>query len=188
MYNGITFRQGTKDDAMFIADTICEVMGTYTVYNREFADKIHKSVFESALIDNTLYNYNNATIAEKDGNVIGLIISYPGLNYLGFRVHTFYKLFKDTGVDLTSNPLETVCGEYYLDSMMVLKEYRGQGIGAELINKAVEKAKILGIKSVSFIVKESSNKLCDYYEKIGFCRNGKLDIFNDTYIRMNKPI
>ena len=50
-------------------------------------------------------------------------------------------------------------------NMYTVKEYRNQGIGAELFKRIVEEAKNLGYKKITLNATEMGRKL---YEKFGF--------------------
>ena len=75
-------------------------------------------------------------------------------------------------------------GEFYLDSMAILPEYRGKGIGRMLIEYAIEKGKRLGCAYSSLLVDKDKPKLEAYYQAMGFERFGEMEFFGHDYYRM----
>lgn len=55
----------------------------------------------------------------------------------------------------------------YIQDVMVAPEFQGKGIGTELMNRAISEIKARGIYMISVIYGEE--KLCRFYEKLGFC-------------------
>lgn len=50
----------------------------------------------------------------------------------------------------------------------IIKEEEGKGIGSKLINTVIEKAKELGLHSISLEVREDKERAIGFYEKEGF--------------------
>ena len=185
MEQDVKIRHATKDDAEFIVHTIARSMNlNYEPSQHEFFKKLHDSLIECVCMERSLYSYTNTLIAELYGRVVGAIISYPGHVYHGFRVHTFSKIYEDTGLDLTANPMETTVEEYYIDCIMVLPEYRNQGIGRKLIQARIKTARNYGLKKVTLLAKESDNELHKFYFGLNFMHEpNTLHIFGDDYYR-----
>jgi ribosomal protein S18 acetylase RimI-like enzyme len=57
--------------------------------------------------------------------------------------------------------------------MGILKEYRGKGLGTQLLEKAIEHAKLNGIEKVELDVYESNLSAVALYKKLGFTVEGK---------------
>lgn len=78
--------------------------------------------------------------------------------------------------------------------MGILKTYRGKGLGTQLLEKAVEHAKLNGIEKVELDVYESNLGAIALYEKLGFTMEGnrirgrKLDGEYDNIVLMGKFI
>ena len=77
----------------------------------------------------TLYSYRNTRIAEVGGQIVGALIGYDGGRYATMREKTFGIVEKKSGLNLRQNAMETGEGEFYLDSMAILSEFRGREIG-----------------------------------------------------------
>jgi ribosomal protein S18 acetylase RimI-like enzyme len=68
---------------------------------------------------------------------------------------------------------ETEAGEYYLDSVAVLPEFRGQGIGSALVEAFCERAFSEGAERVGLIVEEENATAEKVYSSLGFKRVGE---------------
>ena len=131
--------------------------------------------------EDTLYSWKNALVAECDGVKAGSIISYPGVFYMEKRDYTF-ALF---GNDATpSTEYETNESEYYLDSLMVLPDFRGQGIGSALMNAAIEKAQNEGFDRITLIVSDEKPRNRAMYERLGFKALSPILFLGEPYTKM----
>jgi ribosomal protein S18 acetylase RimI-like enzyme len=72
---------------------------------------------------------------------------------------------------------ETEAGEFYLDSVGVLPEYRGRGIASELFAAQIERAASLGHERVGLIVDIDKPKAEALYFRLGFRHVGYRDFF-----------
>lgn len=78
--------------------------------------------------------------------------------------------------------------------MGILSAYRGKGLGTQLLEKAIEHAKLNGIEKVELDVYESNVGAIALYEKFGFVLEGrriksrKLDGQYDNILEMGKFI
>lgn len=77
--------------------------------------------------------------------------------------------------------LETKEGEFYLDSMANLPEYRGLNIGKKLIDFAILKARNFGIPYSILLVDINKPRLGSYYPNIGFDQCRKMILFEHEY-------
>jgi ribosomal protein S18 acetylase RimI-like enzyme len=183
----VTLRPAVESDAEFIALTVIKAVDIKDNQDSSIQyNDIKKCLTECAEMKNTLYSYENTIIAEAEGKRVGAIISYPGKMYLGYRVNTFCKLYHDTGIDLSANPMETNEEEYYLDSLMVLPEYRGFGIGGLLVEKACESVSKYDYKRLALIARADDHWLKYFYFNLGFRETTDLRIFDHEYIRFIK--
>lgn len=127
---------------------------------------------EMAERDDTQYSYRNALIATTDcGTPMGAIVAYDGGRLEELRRPFLVRLQEEIGIDPSDVPDETEPGEYYLDSLAVLPEYRGQGVASRLIAAAAERGHTIGLKPGLLVAKDNprARKL---YEHIGFRKVG----------------
>ena len=83
---------------------------------------------------------------------------------------------------------ETGEGEYYLDSMAVLPEFRGHSIGKILMNNALETAEALGFTKVTLLVDVVKPWLHKLYESVGFEKGEQVMFFGEPFMRMIQHI
>lgn len=151
-------------------------------------ESIEKDIAERVCArEDTLYTYRHARIAEVDGEVAGCLVSYDGSVYAEARVITF-AMFAEAGREIPETVIETGPGEWYLDSMAIVPEFRGCGIGHSLMEDALSTARAKGLGVASLIVECSKPKLRDYYADLGFRDERIVDAFGDKYIRMVKKL
>ncbi|MBR6444764.1 MAG: tRNA (adenosine(37)-N6)-threonylcarbamoyltransferase complex dimerization subunit type 1 TsaB [Firmicutes bacterium] len=65
-----------------------------------------------------------------------------------------------------------VAGEGHINNVAVAPEYRGRGIGAEIIKKLTDDARKMGIKEFTLEVRVSNRTAIGLYEKFGFKKEG----------------
>ncbi len=64
--------------------------------------------------------------------------------------------------------------EGFLQNITVIPEARGQGLGKELAQRAVEHLKSLKVPVISVNVRESKPQAITMYERLGFARSGNV--------------
>lgn len=175
----VTFRQATIDDALFIARGFQMAMLMEDVpeeHTRLFAEKICRR-------EDVLYSWRNTLIAEADGVAAGMVTAYEGANYRPWREQTLVLICEHLGVEFPGMEDEAVAGEYYVDSLAVLPEYRGQGIGRQLLQQAIACGKDKGLK-VTLAVEYDNDRAQRLYRSLGFEDDGNLFIFGHDYQKL----
>lgn len=176
----VLIRDAVADDVKFVSDCVLASVDLYDFVNESLEKYI---ALEVCGMDDTLYSYRNARIATMEGKPVGCLVSYDGSIYEEARKKTF-QIFKDAGREMTDTGMETQSGEYYLDSMAILPEYRGYGIGHVLMMDGIEKAKRLGHNKIGLIVEKSKPDLQAYYSLLGFKPVSEMNAFGDVYVKM----
>lgn len=170
-------RKATLSDAEYVAKTVLTAldMGTSDL----------EWVKESCADPQSMYSWNKSLIAEDEGKPVGCIISYSGDDYQKLRDYTWSRLWK--GVDpaeIKQTAIETYPGEYYLDSLAIEPEYRGNGLGKRLMESAIRQGKGLGYDKYALLVAEGKLRLKEYYASLGFEEAGDVNFFGHRYKRM----
>lgn len=179
----LSVRPATPADAPFVALVMMEAVG-YDFMER--GEMPGDELTAACLSTETLYSYRNATIFELEGKPVGGLISYEGKGYHEVKVRTFAPIRDRLDFDPMAMDDETREGEYYLDSAAVLPQYRGQGIGRQIIEYGVQRARDLDLLPV--LACEPHNKAAHaLYTNIGFADDGNLFIFGEDYLRMTFP-
>lgn len=136
-----------REDASFIAQAVLGAIGAeHTLHMAGSEDRLPlvEEVFTNlAAMDNSQYSYLNTLIAvTPDGKRAGAIISYDGAKLRYLREAFVNEANRILGWNLNQKDFndETSPDEVYLDSLMVLPEYRRRGLGTLLIEEAKKKA------------------------------------------------
>jgi ribosomal protein S18 acetylase RimI-like enzyme len=176
------------DDAPFIARVVLAGIDMLDI-DAVLPDEqraIFEHLIEICRMDDTLYSYCNTRIAEVDGKPVGALVAYYGACYAKMREKTFGLVQQTSGMDLSRNAMETGPGEFYLDSMAILSDYRGVGIGKMLMRDRVDFALNNGFQKVTLLVDKDKPRLQQYYESEGFAFGGELFVFGSWYNKLVK--
>lgn len=122
--------------------------------------------------DDTQYSYLNTLVAvDDDGTVTGACVAYDGARLHELRERFFEAVTARLGLDFSDVDDECDDGEYYLDTLMVLPEYRGKGIASQLLRGAIERASECG-KPAGLLVDKINPLARKLYERVGFRKVG----------------
>lgn len=168
MSDAFRLRPARKDDALALArliDIAGEGFGQYLWAQSAVPGESPLDVgMKRAQREEGGFSYRNATLAEVDGEIAGLL--------LGYRLDDPY----DTG-DLAALPpivrplveLESLApGSWYVNALAAFPEYRNRGLGTFLLGEADKRARAAGAKSVSLIVAEENAGAMRLYARGGY--------------------
>ena len=183
----VTIRPATKDEVRFVAEAVLNAIGMPEIT----ADFIARIALLCAN-DGVLYGWRNACVAERDGVLLGAMVSYDGAFYQEMKAETIRQLemadrpycnleFADMFRTMAA---ETQAGEYYVDSLYVVPSARRQGVAQSLLRHASEQAKTLGIAAVTLVVSPENENACRLYDALGFVAVGEAFLFGEDYTRM----
>lgn len=147
------------------------------------SDEILEIFFKS---ETNRLSYKNVFVYKYNEEIIAAMCVYFGgdAEQLDREISQHLKaLGKDDKVEK-----ECFDDEFYIDSIAVDENFRGQGLAKELIRHSFVKAKELGHKKVSLIVDINKPKVRKFYESLGFKFNTKKIINLHEYDHMIKEI
>lgn len=175
-YSNCVIRPATKDDALFIA------RGFHTAMLYEDTDEEVLRIFASEICtrEDVLYSWRNTWIVECESVACGMLTAYDGAGYHSMRVLTQTLIKECLGTEFPGMEDESQTGEFYLDSLAVLPEHRGHGLGRKLLRFAIEKGLSMGLK-VTLAVDPVNTRAQGLYRSLGFEPAGELFIFGHTY-------
>lgn len=163
----ITTRSASIEDAPVIARAVAMAIGD-EVALRHYCGEDYLSVLtDIARSASTQYSWQNAIIAECEGRAAGAVVGYDGARLEELRAGTLAIIRERTG-RVPAIADETEAGEYYLDSVAVVPEFRGCGVGVALISALCEKAFVEGAKRVGLIVDTANPNAEKLYISQGF--------------------
>lgn len=182
----VQLRDATLDDVPFIARVILagiDMLDLDAVLP-EGQRNLYEHLIEICRMDDTLYSFCNTRIAETNGDWVGALVAYDGARYAKMREKTFGLVQQTSGLDLSHNAMETGPGEFYLDSMVILSDYRGVGIGKMLIRDRLNFALDNGFQKVTLLVDKDKPRLQKYYESEGFAFSKEMFVFGAWYRKL----
>ena len=182
----VLLRDASMIDAPFIARVVLAGIDLLDM-GEDFPDEqrpIFGHLVDICRMDDTLYGYRHTRIVEVNSQSVGALVAYDGAPYAEMRAKTFGLVQQTFGMDLSKNAMETGHGEFYLDSMAILPEYRGHGIGHALMRDRMEWAFRNGFKAVTLLVDKDKPRLQAYYESLGFVSVGEMFVFGAWYWKL----
>lgn len=144
-----------------------------------------ESVANIAASPETIYSYENSYVAEFGGKIIGAMCGYDGADYQRLKQPVVDMIGEDSGF---AQLKETEAGEFYLDSVGVLPEYRGRGIASRLFEAQIARAATLGHKNVGLIVDTDKPQAEALYARLGFEHIDYKDFFGHQMKHMVKAL
>ena len=181
MNNNITIREATPSDSELIATVVCMAVGYDTTH------PIYPVFEELARRDVSQYSWRNTLIAEVDGVTAGALVGYDGALLTTLREPIYPLLERHLGSTLNIED-ETEVGEFYLDSVGVLPEYRGRGVASRLFEAQCERASALGHKVAGLIVDVDKPKAEALYARLGFVYLDDKDFFSHRMKHMVRQL
>ena len=164
----LRIRKATVNDAPLIAKVVAMAIGEDGA--EHYCGDDYQSVLEEiARLDNSQYSYRNAIVAEVDGIPAGAAVAYDGADLYALRDVTLKHIFNRTG-KIHNIEDETDASEVYLDSIAVLPEYRGLGIGKQLLLALKEIASKQYGKPLGLLVDFENPDAERLYKSVGFER------------------
>ncbi|MGB2982356.1 MAG: GNAT family N-acetyltransferase [Candidatus Bipolaricaulia bacterium] len=123
------------------------------------------------------YSYQNVTFAEKDGRIVGMALGFTAEEHRRFsdrplkRAAGFPALRMRT-VQLLTRPmlqiLKTIAdGDFYLLSIAIDEDQRGQGVGSALMDAMENQARACGSERLSLDVAAKNEGARRLYERRG---------------------
>ena len=178
----VEFRRAAVDDAAIVAHIVAMAFGEDLT--RRLCGDAGETLFEELVRrDDTQYSYRNVLVCEVDGEVVGAVCGYDGARLHELRAPVLETILMRCGA-MPEVADETSAGEFYLDTLGVLPQVRGRGLGAELIRRMRDEAFAEGHECVSLLVDEDNRAAERLYERLGFRRSDEVDLLGHKMFRM----
>ena len=149
-------------------------------------------VLEEAITDpDYRYSYTRGIVDEREGKVAGIVYGYTDeeepiidqpLEKKSYKKHGIYeqvKMFTDR---------ETFPDEWYLDSICVSEEFRGQGIGSSFVRSIATNRQKQNRDVIGLSCDKQNPQARKLYERHGFKVIGERTISGHLYDHMQKKI
>lgn len=181
----VIVRQARREDAAVIAKVVAMAIGDEVALRAYCGDDYLAVLTEIARREATQYSWQYALVAEVEGAQAGAVVGYDGALLGELRAGTFAVLQEQIGRTPTI-PDECEAGEVYLDSVGVLPEFRGLGVGRALVATFCEKAFTEGHERVGLIVDYANPQAEKLYTALGFERVGTKQFFGHRMWHLQK--
>ena len=186
-FMNIIIRQARKEEASQIAELFLMAWPVDEIIesNGLTHEQLYESITLIAANEETIYSYENTLVAEIDGKVVGAMCAYDGADYQRLKQPIVDALGPDCGF---AKMKETEAGEFYLDSVGVLPEYRGRGIASRIIEAQCKRAAALGHGVTGLIVDVDKPQAEALYTRLGFVYLDDKDFFGHTMKHMVRQL
>jgi len=172
-------RPATRQDCRKIAelysiasDGVADYVWTKIAEAGEDIIQVGKQRYER---ENTDFSYQNCTIAETEGKVVGMLLAFP--------IHVDNDYVEEDPVLAPYFELEED-NSYYISSIALFPEYRNQGIGRQLMALAETHAKEKEFKKLSLIVFEQNSGAKRLYEQLHYQERKRTPVYPHPLIRL----
>lgn len=174
----ITFRDGRKDDSYRIAELFdIASMGAIEFLFQDLVPGMSPVQLVAHNLENDRYphSYRSATVAEHDGRIVGMALSFPSrYNELSDEIKEFFP--PDRLEHFSAHFTTRVENSYFVDALAVEEDLRGKGIGSGLVELLKKKAKEEGFDVLSLFVFADNVNARRFYEHHGFALHRHVDI------------
>ena len=185
--DNLIIRKARKEEAAKLAELfllawpVDEIMqSSGSTYNQ-----LLESVTDIAASPQTIYSYENSFVAEINGKIVGAMCGYDGADYQRLKKPVVDMIGEDSGF---AQLKETEAGEFYLDSVGVLPDYRRKGIATMLFKAQIDRAASLGHNAVGLIVDIDKPQAEALYARLGFKHIDYKDFFGHQMKHMVKAL
>lgn len=166
----IQYRIGQLADCRWIAEGIELAAGGITTFLLQdlVAGKTPVDLMEESLqVTSGADSYNNALIADAEGEMAGMVFSYPASGF-GISEEMRQLLPPERLAHVTGFFSQRVEDSLFLDSIYVAPPFRGQGVVDELIQGVKQRSRQLKLNGVSLMVLADNTPAQRVYERHGF--------------------
>ncbi|WP_342599660.1 GNAT family N-acetyltransferase [Psychrobacillus sp. FSL H8-0483] len=165
----VIIRNARKEDAQAAVPLIMEAIGDISMQmtGETKEANIKKEFVQLFIRTDNRHSYLNTYIAEMEGKVAGVLVFYSAEQAvtLDANLEKYLSTKKGTSVHID---LETLPGEWYIDTVVVDPTYRGHGIGTKLLAYSEQLVKDIGGGKLSLNVEIEKEAAIRLYNRLGF--------------------
>lgn len=166
-------RKAMRGDASEIACLMMMAMNKIVYKLLGHEDEVMAIDFLKGFIvsSNNQYSHENIWVYDKNGIIAGMINIYDGGDLHELRRPVLEYLGQDSE-NLLNIDDETAAGEFYIDTLAVSPEYRGQGIAQGILEFAIDKYVYQDNNILGLLVDVDNPKAHALYTRLGFISKG----------------
>lgn len=113
------------------------------------------------------YSFQNCYVIEDEGEILGALLAYDGAKLHELRKPVLAYIHQHFDPHLLVED-ETQAGEYYIDSLGVLPNQQGKGIGARLLQYVITEQVTQNGQTLGLLVDKTNPGAKRLYLKLGF--------------------
>lgn len=166
-------REATPEDYKIIAQCMFEAMKEVIYHFLGTAQRNEAIAFLEYFVkrDKNQYSYEHCFVMEEKGEPIAVANVYDGENLYTLRSPIVAYIENFRGSSFVPDD-ETQPGEYYIDTLSVVSQYRGKGYGTQMLQFLIhyfckEKGETLGL-----LVDRDNPQAKKLYQRLGFKKVG----------------
>lgn len=185
----ISIRPALLDEASQIAPLIYEAIGdiAHRLTGEDNPTLVLAALTELVARTDNRHSYKQTHVALKGEHVVGIIVLYDGVT--GNRLdENLQQWLKQKNAKTLMIDVEAHADEYYIDTICVAKEARGQGIGTQLLCYAEQQARTLGYDKLSLNVELEKKAARKLYEHLDFVITEPWTIIEEPFHHMVKEL
>jgi ribosomal protein S18 acetylase RimI-like enzyme len=182
-------RIATKEDAAGVLPLLMDAIGdiAYSLTGEDSPEDAMKVLEEFYSSEDNRLSYENVTVLEKDGRVAAFMLAYHGSRAEALDRPLKARL-EARGQSAAAIVCEAGPNEFYLDSLAVHPDFRGQGLGTLLLEEFGRLAAQAGWRKLSLLVEEHNSGARKLYERLGYAPEEALMVAGHRYDRMVKKV
>jgi len=185
----IHIREAKPMDAAVAVPLIIDAIGNIAEqmtgeYDSESVERELITLFNR---EDNRHSYLTTVVAEREGLVAGVMVLYSGKKAIELDMNLVNWLNNKTGEDIVIPP-EARYDEYYVDTVSVHPDFRGQGIGTALLSHAETIARKAGFSKLTLNVEEEKEDAIRLYERVGYRVAEPWTIYGGNFHHMLKRL
>lgn len=185
-------RKATQKDCMEIAKLLWVIFEDMELplLKKISKNKLLDMVAECIAEPTYRFGFKRGLVYELNGEIAGVIFGYPSEDE-AIIDEPFRNVLLKNGFDPNDNLFvdkETLPNEWYIDSVVVNKKFRGLGIGSALLNGMSQTAIDAGYHTIGLNVDKANPKAKKLYASLGYQKVADLVISDHQYEHMCKSL
>jgi len=185
----IHIRKAVQADAPAAVPLIIDAIGNIA---EQMTGETDPKTVEQELInlfkrEDNRHTYLNTVVAQFEGAVAGVMVLYSGKHAIALDANLVHWLRSKTGEQIDIPP-EAHSDEFYIDTVCVHPDFRGQGIGTLLLDHAEKVAQNVGFEKLTLNVEEEKEAAIRLYERIGYRVAEPWTIYGGAFHHMVKRL
>lgn len=192
-------RKATPEDYLKAAELIYQANLDLAplIVGEDTKEKTIEGLAKFFILKGNFLSYENCTIAEVGGNIVGCMITLPhdrserlSHSIIANLINKYkpgtegYKKYIEPQLEVS----ESFEGEYYIDSLAVEENYQGCGLGRNLMIYAENLALNNCCKKTSLLCSYSNDKAYRLYKSLGYNHDIDVKIKDFKYKHMVKSL